>query len=78
MDGDPATAWSTEPGATPEEAYVVLDLGKSRSIGRVRWLEAADGLSGRMDVEVSSDGKRWKKAAGEEQEARRGPGRSCS
>jgi len=72
VDGDPDTAWSTEPGATPEEANVVLDLGQSRSIGRVRWLEAADGLSGRMDVDVSSDGKRWKKAAGEEQEVSAG------
>jgi hypothetical protein len=48
---------------------VVLDLGQPRTIGRVRWLEAADGLAGRMDVAVSTDGKRWKKAAGEEQEA---------
>jgi hypothetical protein len=69
VDGDPATVWSTEPGATPDEASVVLDLGKSRTIGRVRWLVAADGLAGKLHVEVSTDGKQWKPAAGKEQEA---------
>jgi hypothetical protein len=64
MDDDPATSWSTEPGATPHEAYVVLDLGKPRVIRSVRWLAAPEGLSGTMRVEVSTDGKQWQKAAG--------------
>jgi hypothetical protein len=64
VDNDPATSWSTEPGATPHEAYVVLDLGKPRVIKSVRWLAAPEGLSGTLRVEVSTDGKQWQKAAG--------------
>jgi len=63
VDGDAATVWSTDPGADPAEAWVVLDLGNPRTIGRVRWLVAADGLAGRMRIEFSTDGKRWQQAA---------------
>jgi hypothetical protein len=69
VDDDPATSWSTEPGATPHEAYLLLDLGTSRSIGRVRWLGAPEGLSGTLRIEVSTDGKRWNKLAGVAQNA---------
>ena len=64
VDDDPGTAWSTHPARPLDEAYVVLDLGKPRSIGSVRWLVAPDGLAGTLRVEVSTDGKRWKKVAG--------------
>jgi hypothetical protein len=64
VDDDPTTAWHTAPGATPQEAYVELDLGKRRTIGRVRWLVAPDGLAGAVHIAVSRDGKRWTRAAG--------------
>jgi hypothetical protein len=72
VDGDSATVWTTTPGATPTEAWVVLDLGKPRAIRSVRWLVAAEGLEGTLRLEVSTDGKRWKKATGENQEANAG------
>jgi hypothetical protein len=71
-DDDPATAWTTKPGTTPDEAWVVLDLGTPRTVGSVRWRVAADGLVGALRIEVSTDGKRWKKAAGGEQDAAKG------
>jgi hypothetical protein len=64
VDGDATTAWHTDPGARADEAWVRLDLGTRRSIRSVRWLAAADGLAGRMDIALSSDGKRWQTAAG--------------
>jgi hypothetical protein len=72
VDGDATTAWHTEPGATSHAAWVVLDLGTSRSIGTVRWLVAPDGLAGTLRVEVSTDGQHWKKAAEVAKEATAG------
>jgi hypothetical protein len=68
VDSDPTTTWSTQSGIAPDEAFVILDLGKRRPIRSVRWLEAAEGLSGTMRVEVSTDGKRWKTANGKQQD----------
>jgi hypothetical protein len=68
VDSDPTTTWSTQSGITPDEAFVILDLGKRRPIRSLRWLEAAEGLSGTMRVEVSTDGKRWKTANGKQQD----------
>jgi hypothetical protein len=64
MDGDPASSWSTEAGAAGDEAFIILDLGKRRAIRRVRWLPAAEGLSGAMQIEVSTNGKHWQTAGG--------------
>jgi hypothetical protein len=57
---------------TPDEAWVVLDLGQRRAIGRVRWLVVADGLAGRLVVEVSPDGTRWQPATKGNQDAAKG------
>jgi hypothetical protein len=59
VDGDPTTAWVTDSAKTPDRAFVWFDLGRTRSIGEIRWLlsEAVPGVV--MTVEVSSDRKDW-------------------
>jgi hypothetical protein len=58
FDGDAATAWRSEPGAGPEQQFVV-DFGFAREFGGIvlRW---RDGRSAsRYDIQFSDNGVRW-------------------
>jgi hypothetical protein len=58
LDGDVATAWRSEPGAGPEQQFVV-DFGFAREFGGLilRW---RDGRSAsRYDIQFSDDGVGW-------------------
>ena len=43
--------------------YVVADLGKARDVGSITLLAGPDGITGQMNVEISTDGQTWETIA---------------
>lgn len=57
-------AWLTRKRSTaPTSAWVYVNLGTSRPIGRIRWVFAKSGYADRMTVEVSANGSTWTRVA---------------
>jgi hypothetical protein len=59
VDDDPSSVWRTETSTTPDSAWMIVDLGSVKSIGKVGWLAGPDGLLGTMTIETSSDHETW-------------------
>ena len=59
-DTDLGTVWRTELAELSRQAWVVLDLGRVRPVGRIRWIAGEGGLAGAMKIQVSQDGKHWR------------------
>ncbi|HEX3760054.1 MAG TPA: discoidin domain-containing protein, partial [Kofleriaceae bacterium] len=58
IDGDPATAWASDPAAGADQRFT-LDLGRERALGGllVRWADG--GAATDYQVELSRDGAAW-------------------
>jgi hypothetical protein len=63
LDGDPTTAWGTTVDPPGRLTILTLDLGAEVAVGGVRILVGADGFSGTLAVETSTDGETWAAAA---------------
>jgi hypothetical protein len=60
FDGDPATVWITLPASgPPKNAFIYVDLGTARAIGRVRWMFGVDGGADQWQIQISSDRRTW-------------------
>ena len=59
VDDDPASAWTTETSSPPESAWMIVDLGSVKPVGKVGWLAGPDGLLGTMTIEISTDHETW-------------------
>ncbi len=59
VDGQPATAWRSDPGAGAAQS-LTLDFGQRREFGGVvlHWLDHE--FASRYDVQVSDDGMQWR------------------
>jgi len=59
LDGEPATAWRSDPAQGPLQSFTV-DFKQPREFGGlvVRWLK--DAFASRYDVELSDDGIEWR------------------
>jgi hypothetical protein len=58
LDGDPATAWESDPAASKAQS-LTIDLGRAREFGGLvlRW--RPDAFASHYDVQFSDDGERW-------------------
>ena len=58
VDGQPATAWKSDPAQGPEQ-QLTLDFGQPREFGglMLRWQPQA--FASRYDVQFSADGRQW-------------------
>jgi hypothetical protein len=61
IDGDPATAWASDPAAGAAQ-QLTLDLGRERELGGVVVQWAGDGFATNYAVELSRDGATWQPA----------------
>jgi hypothetical protein len=60
FDGDPTTVWITDPaGDPPEDGFIYVDLGSSKSIGSVRWMFGVDGAADQWHLQISRDRRTW-------------------
>ena len=59
VDGDPETIWHGQPGRNTTDVTVTLDLGRPRTIGTIRLLVAANGVSGDLRLDTSLDRSDW-------------------
>jgi hypothetical protein len=61
IDGDPATAWASDPAAGARQRFT-LDLGRERALGGllVRWADG--GAATDYEVDLSRDGAAWQAA----------------
>ncbi len=58
-DGKTGTFWYTNAKGTPSSAYVYLDLGATKSIGKIQWLFSKSGSADSYKIQVSNDKKTW-------------------
>lgn len=63
VDGDPETVWSVAPAASPDEVWLLLDLGQVQPIDRVTWELGFAGALPRFEFWLSEDGDTWWNAA---------------
>ncbi len=56
--GDLSTGWMTDADEAPEKASVLIDLGRTKWVGSIRWF-FGDQASGAYVVEVSTDRQTW-------------------
>lgn len=60
FDGDPSTVWVTLPDdELPTEAYLFLDLGKSTTIGQIRWQFGIEGAADDWQLQISTNRRSW-------------------
>jgi|GEM_PF-3740522 len=67
-DGDEATLWSSSGSATPRAEWLMLDLGHTQVVGKVRLLPRPNWpqlFPASFAVEVSTDGQAWTEAVAE-------------
>jgi hypothetical protein len=59
LDGDPATAWRSRPGAGRDQ-WLSVDFGRPREFGGLvlRWKQGEH--ASRYDVQFSDDGRKWR------------------
>jgi hypothetical protein len=62
-DGDRSTVWMTNVDAPPRSAYVFVNLGDVKPIGKIRWIFGKTGLADEMSIEYSNDRKTWTRLA---------------
>ena len=60
VDGDPATAWRSDPGRGREQA-LTLDLGYAREFGGLVLHWHGGAFASRYDIELSDDGRDWRR-----------------
>jgi len=58
-DGKTGTFWYTTGSGTPSSAYVYLDLGASKSIGKIGWFFAKSGSADSYKIQLSNDKATW-------------------
>jgi subtilisin family serine protease len=58
FDEDPQTVWITAEDS-PEKGYIILDMGRRRDLGEVRWLFSSPYASGDYIIEISEDRRTW-------------------
>lgn len=58
-DRDLGTYWATNVSSPPRTAYVFVDLGEVKPIGKVRWYFAVSGWAPEYLVQISADRKTW-------------------
>jgi hypothetical protein len=60
LDGDPSTAWMTEPSdQLPDGAFIFFDLGDVVPIGSINWLMTLDGGADQWQIQISYDRQEW-------------------
>lgn len=57
MDGDPGTAWRSDP--SPEQQWVLIDLGRNHELGGLAIDWDAQDFAAAYEVQLSSDGTQW-------------------
>lgn len=58
-DGKTGTFWYTTGSGTPSSAYIYLDLGAAKSIGKIEWLFSKSGSADSYKIQVSNDKTNW-------------------
>ena len=58
FDGNTGTSWVSG-ATTPRAAYVYLDLGMAKPVGRIEWQFSRGGYCDRFSVQVSTDKLTW-------------------
>ena len=58
-DGKTGTFWYTTGKGTPSSAYVYVDLGASKSIGKIEWLFSKSGSADSYKIQLSNDKTNW-------------------
>ncbi|HEV2066396.1 MAG TPA: discoidin domain-containing protein, partial [Thermomicrobiales bacterium] len=63
VDADPATVWSVTPSTSPDETWLLLDLGQVVPVARVTWELGSGGSLPPFEFWLSDDGSTWWNAA---------------
>lgn len=59
-DGKTGTFWyTTAKSGTPKSAYVYVDLGATKTIGKIQWYFAKAGSADSYKIQISNDKKSW-------------------
>lgn len=54
-----STVWQTNASSPPSSAWVYVDLGSAKPIGKVRWVFGVKGIADYWRIQVSNDKQTW-------------------
>ncbi len=58
-DRNMSTVWQTNASSPPNSAWVYVDLGAAKPIGKVRWVFGVKGIADYWRIQVSNDKQSW-------------------